>query len=405
MRSAAFVLLAAASVSVTAAPASAATREIALGVESLQFRTGATALNRDDVFGLGDGAGLLRGTVSWRETRGPIKAVLRGLVERSLGFAEDDTELVAREAYLQVAGVAASLRLGKQRVAWGSGFAWNPTIRLEPPKNALNTSLEQEGVWALRGEWTPAANVTATLVGARVETQPGDRAVSESIPARYGAAACLAVLIENVDVALVGSVQEERDGLVGLDLARSVGGRVTAHLEAALYGGSEMPPARTGAFWRVVAGLLYTRGEEAFALEYFHNREGYDDRQRAEWLGALDAAYTASRDVTAPPALRERAFASYVLATNVPDAGLGLSRDYIHASWTRSHVAGEWGLSLRGVASLTDGGVALTPGVSYAPTGRVTMSADGLLPLGPAGSEYRVSPVRGGVITRVKVHF
>ncbi len=30
-------------------------------------------------------------------------------------------------------------------MAWGSGFAWNPTNRLERPKNPLNTSLDQEG--------------------------------------------------------------------------------------------------------------------------------------------------------------------------------------------------------------------------------------------------------------------
>ena len=66
------------------------------------------------------------------------------------------------------------LRVGKQRVAWGSGFAWNPTNRLEPPKNALNTTLEQEGALAARLDWAPAAWASLVLVGATTDATPRD---------------------------------------------------------------------------------------------------------------------------------------------------------------------------------------------------------------------------------------
>ena len=66
------------------------------------------------------------------------------------------------------------MRVGKQRIAWGSGFAWNPTNRLEPPKNALNTTLEQEGALAARLDWAPAAWASVVLVGATTDATPRD---------------------------------------------------------------------------------------------------------------------------------------------------------------------------------------------------------------------------------------
>ena len=375
----------------TAGAAALLLAQVSLGVEHLHFRTAETDLNRDNVLGLSEGANLLRGTASVRESRGAARVVFRGVAERRFGFGEDETELALREAYLQVGGVAGFVRGGRQRVTWGSGFAWNPTNRLEPPKNPLHTGLEQKGVLAVRGDWSPTKVATVTLVAARVETRPGDLPIALTSAKKNGGAARLALLVANTDVAAVVSVREERSPLFGLDVARGLQGGLTAHLEAALYRGSELGPSRDETFVRLAAGALYTRGESALALEYFHNGEGYGDRERAAWLAALKAAPAVSL--------------AYLAAAATPYSGLGLGRDYVHASWTRSVANGRWGLSMRAVASVTDGGVTLTPGVSYAPSGRVTVNADGLLPLGPADSEYRLAPVRGGLVTRVKVSY
>jgi hypothetical protein len=367
--------------------------QVSVGVEHLHFRTAETALNRGNALGLSSGADLLRGTLSFRGSRGPARGVFRGVAERSFGFGDDETDFGVREAYLQIGGVAGFVRAGKQRLTWGSGFAWNPTNRLEPPKNALNTSLEQKGVLAVRGDWSASPKATLTLVAARVETRPGDLPIDLPSATRDGGAARLAVLVANTDVAATVSVREGRTPLFGLDVARVIAGNVTAHVEAAAYRGSELPPVRSETFVRVAAGLLYTRGQSAFSLEYFHNGEGYGDRERTAWRAGLEAA-----PVISP---------AYIAAATVPYAGLGLGRDYLHASWSRSPSTGGegWGFSLRAVTSITDGGLVLTPGVSYAPSGRVSVHADGFVPLGPDDGEYRLAPVRGGVVTRVKVSY
>lgn len=45
-----------------------------------------------------------------------------------------------------------SVRAGKQRLAWGTGYAWNLTNILDQPRNALTDADDPEGVMAFRGD-------------------------------------------------------------------------------------------------------------------------------------------------------------------------------------------------------------------------------------------------------------
>ena len=139
------------------AGASAQARQLELGVESFAYRSATTPLNRDNVLGLDAYPGLSRFAVGWRETHGSFLGLLSRLRRADVGHAGRRDRL-GRPAGLRPVLVGRGrwgLRLGKQRIAWGSGFAWNPTNRLEPPKNARNTTLEQEGALAARLDWAP----------------------------------------------------------------------------------------------------------------------------------------------------------------------------------------------------------------------------------------------------------
>ena len=113
-----------------------------------------------------------------RRLEGDARLLPRGLprVRRAeWGTQGDETDWVVRQGYAQYWwGEKLGVRVGKQRIAWGSGFAWNPTNRLEPPKNALNTTLEQEGALAARVDWVPAPWASVVLVGATTDATPRD---------------------------------------------------------------------------------------------------------------------------------------------------------------------------------------------------------------------------------------
>jgi hypothetical protein len=383
-------------------------RQLELGVESFAYRSAATPLNRDNVLGLDAYPGLGRLAVGGRETHGAFRAVFRGYVETTWGTPGDGTDWVVRQGYVQYWwGEKVGLRLGKQRIAWGSGFAWNPTNRLEPPKNALNTTLEQEGALAARLDWAPAAWASLVLVGATTDATPRDLPiVAGDVERRDSVALRARFLVKDTDVAAVASGGKNQSTLFGLDVGRDLGW-AAVHAEASLYEGAEMRPPRDDAlFFRIVAGVLKTRGENAFALEYFYNGEGYTDAGASRWLGALDRSWVAATNPALPPAVQQQALAAYASGASIPYAGgLGLRRHYLHASWTRGGATSVWTGAARAVVGLDDGAFALTPGFGWAPRGNVTLNLDAILLFGPDESEYRLAPVRGALQTRVKVLF
>jgi hypothetical protein len=390
-----------------AVPAWAGSRELELGVEEYYYRTAETPLNRDNLLGVERGESRLRGTLAWKESVGAARAVLRGFVERSFG-AREATSWTARQAYLQYAwGAGLQLRVGKQRIAWGSGFAWNPTNRLERPKNPANTSLEQEGTLAARMDWIPARWAGVILLAARSQTGLGDLPFVSPAQERESAALRARFLAKDTDLALVFSGGKNQRTLLGFDLGRDLLGRVSAHAEGAFYRGSEIAPPRDGeTFFRLATGLLHTQGTSSLAVEYFFNGEGYDGAHADAYLARVDATSSAAADPRLPPAARAAALRSYAALAAIPfSAGLGLRRHYLQVAWTRSRIGGQWTASLRGVVALSDGGVALTPGVVYEPRGDLMLSLDAIVLLGSARSEYRLTPLSGALQARAKVLF
>jgi hypothetical protein len=391
-----------------AAPCAASTPEVEVGAENFYYRTAQTLLNHGNTLALDPDEDLLRATLHWRQGVGDsVRLVLRGYVQRRLG-ARETTDWKARQAYVQWSGAdRVTVRVGRQRVAWGSGLAWNPTNRVEPPKNPFNATLEQNGATAVRVDLSPASWAGLALVAARTDVGSPDLPIEGRARQRRTGAVRARFLVEDTDLALVYSGGQGQRTLVGLDLGRTFGA-VAAHAEAAVYRGAEMPPARDDEhFWRLVAGVLWTRGEHlTVTAEYFFNGEGYADARRQAWLDGLRRTSALASDPRAPEAVREAAGAEYGALASVPFAGgLGLGRHYLHAGWSSRLGGGRWTASARAVLGLSDGGLALTPGLGWSPRGDLELQLDAVALLGPETSEFRLAPLRTAVQARVRLHF
>lgn len=385
--------------------AAAAGPEAELGLENFLYPTAETVLNRGNALELRDPEDLLRLTGGARQTWGNARFVARGYVEKR---AAGNTRAQVRQAYAQYWwGSVVGVRVGKQRVAWGSGFAWNPTSRVEPPKNPFNTGLEQQGAWAIRTDIVPDSRTGLILVAARSRTEPGDLPFDAARIERRALAMRLRRLVGDTDIALVVSGGRHQRTLFGLDITRGLGGTWAAHAEASVYRGAELAPVRDHeTFFRIATGALKTVGETALSFEYFYNGEGYGQDAFDGYRDGLTRSFAASTNPALPASVREEARIAYLSGAGLPySGGLGLRRHYVQAAWTRNHIAERWSATVRGSLGVDDGGFALTPGVSFAPSGSVTIGVDAIVLLGPEDSEYRLAPVRGALQSRVTWSF
>ena len=389
-------------------PLGASAGDYEVGLENFLYRSKSTLLNRGNVFGLDPTENLLRLTGTGRKTLGSFSIKASAFVERQTGKT-DETKVTIRQAFAEYKTEGGFLlRVGKQKTAWGSGFVWNPTARLEPPKSPANPGTEQPGIDAVRMDVSPTDWASFTVVAGRAQTGltdlPGSLTREED--PRWTGALRARLLASDTDVALTYIAGTGREGLLGLDLGRTWGA-LALHAESALYRGSEIDASRPDAsFVRVSTGVLWSPGNSSISIEYFLNGEGMNRARFNEYTARLDRNLSAANDPRLPEPARRVAFAAWSVDAAIPFASnLGLRRHYASVAFTRRDIATDLNANLRAVSGLSDRGVIVTPGLAYAPTGNVQMSLDIVLLFGPETAEYKLAPIKRAFQARLKYSF
>ncbi len=379
-----------------------------LGVENYLYRSGSSLLNRGNIFGLEPTENLFRLTGVGRKAFGSFAIKASAYVERQTG-RNDATSVTFRQAFAEYKTQSGFLvRVGRQKTAWGSGFVWNPTDRIEPPKSPANPSTERPGIDATRMDISPTDWASLTLVAGRGEVTltdlPGSLA-READPEWTGAVRAR-LLVRNTDIAFTYLAGTKRDGLLGLDLGRTFG-PVALHAESAFYRGSEIDRTRSDdAFVRVSTGALWSPGDSTLLAEYFFNGEGMNDAQFRAYTERLDLNLRVANDPNVPAGVRAAAFAAWNADAAVPfGSNLGLRRHYASIAFTRRERAQDLTANLRTVVGLSDRGLIVTPGLAYAPSRNVQMTLDFVLLFGPENAEYKLAPIKRALQARIKYVF
>lgn len=379
-----------------------------LGVENYLYRSTSTPLNRGNIFGLEPTENLFRLAGVGRKELGSFAVKASAYIERQTG-KNDETRVTFRQAFAEYKTASGFLvRVGRQKTAWGSGFVWNPTDRIEPPKSPANPSNERPGIDAARLDTSPTDWASLTLVAGRAKVTltdlPGSLA-STTDPEWTGAVRAR-LLVRDTDIALTYLAGTKQQGLIGLDLGRTWGA-IALHAESAVYRGSEIDRTRSAdSFLRVSTGALWSPGDSTFTFEYFFNGEGMNDDEFQAYTARLERNLSIANDPGNPPAVRAGAFAAWRLDAAVPFAGnLGLRRHYASIAFTRREIVSDLSLNLRTVVGLSDRGLIVTPGLAYAPSRNVQMSLDLVLLFGPEDAEYKLAPIKRAVQARLKYSF
>jgi hypothetical protein len=155
-----------------------------------------------------------------------------------------------------------SLRAGKQRLAWGTGYAWNPTNILDQPRNAFTDIDDPEGVMAFRGDLRLGPVTTQMVITPNQSWETSGRALR--LKASPG----------GVDLSL-GVVQNgtETASAIG-DFACSLSG-IGLHGEVRYQSNGNNLNSNDDIFDYLV-GIDYNfPGGYNFAVEFYHNDQGH----------------------------------------------------------------------------------------------------------------------------------
>ncbi len=237
-------------------------------------------------------------------------------------------QVVVAEAYVD-APLQDHFRLlvGKKRIVWGAGLAFNPTDIVNPPKDPTDPTFQRAGAWLAQAEWGYEKVAVSVVVAGAVTRQyaglptalifhPAQEAYEVTrgwVPdtrddeAHLAVMARLYLLLADTDVNLIyGYTNLYNDAFrkkskVGFSLSRVLG-NLEVHAEGLLYTGAarleanadcvEAPMAcaaqgvpvvsrpAVDAEWmnaRVIVGGRYQFEDSSFlAAEYYFNGEGHD---------------------------------------------------------------------------------------------------------------------------------
>ncbi len=172
-------------------------------------------------------------------------------------------------AFATVYAGAATITFGRQRIAWGTGFAWNPTDLLNPFNPAAIELDEKTGVDAVY-----AVVPFATLSRAELAFAPGRGDLKSSIAGRVSSH------VGEYDVSLMAG-DFERDRVLGGDFAGYIGGGgLRGEFAYTWQDGGEN-------FLRAVVNADYNFPGDVYAfIEFYYNGQGTTDK--SEYAQRLD---------------------------------------------------------------------------------------------------------------------
>lgn len=330
-----------------------------------------------------------------------------------------------------------NILVGKKRITWGAGFAFNPTDLVNPPKDPTDPNYQRAGNWVARVEFPFERFTLSTLFAPQaLYTQGGLPYAFVEYPgyppaggqdtrdghAHYLLAGRAYALLGNADVNLIYYFSNyyqdafANKSRVGLSFSRYFFTDYEIHLEALLSRGSSRAfPVRACAesvdlcttapmltsktedrtlYPRLLLGTRRQFADQSlFSLEYYFQGDGYSGQEFSDTVKLL-------------------AYAKNAAAAMQPDSNTALPqryafepmrRHYLIASYTKPRIFDDWTAGLVVIAGLGDLSGIFSPSVTWSAREWLTLGAYAYIPIHGFGvgeaqaadrgfSEYALSP-------------
>lgn len=334
--------------------------------------------------------------------------------------------------------------LGRKRIIWGSGFAFNPTDLINPPKDPTDPNFQRAGAWVARVElpfekftisalFTPQVLYQTSGIPFALMKYPDYPLVDGTKPAddsfHYLIAARMYFLLFNSDINLFYFFSNKYNDLLenasrfGASFSRYFFTDYELHIEALFQFGSSRlfadhlcAAATICNFTSAISaskradGQLYPRlvvggrrqfsDESLLSIEYYYQADGYSDQEFQDYLSVAYRAFQLTGSTaaigggggTSNGALPQR----FVFDP--------LRRHYLIVSYNKPRIKEDWTIGATLIASLSDLSGTLSPTVSWSAREWLSLSLYGFIPIRgiPVGqvtvnniafSEYSLLPI------------
>lgn len=349
-----------------------------------------------------------------------------------------------------------NLLVGKKRIIWGPGFAFNPTDLINPPKDPTDPNFQRAGQWTARLElpfekftvsalFAPQVLYQTSGIPYAVMKYPDYPLADGTKPAddsyHYLLAARLYLLLFNTDINFFYFFSNKYNDLFentsrfGASFSRYFFTDYELHVEALFqFGSSRLYPdhgcasggacnlasalsaskLHNGAVYPrvLVGGRTQFKDESTLSIEYYYQADGYSDLEFGDFLKLL---------------VRAQMFGAAPSAGNTPMGGSSgalpqrftfdpLRRHYLIMSYNKPKIRDDWTLGATLIAGLTDLSGTLSPTVSWSAKEWLTLSLYGFVPIRgiPVGqvtvndvsySEYSLLPIDFRVLFEARAYY
>ncbi|PTL82192.1 hypothetical protein [Vitiosangium sp. GDMCC 1.1324] len=314
------------------------------------------------------------------------------------------------------------LLVGKKRVIWGSGMAYNPTDLINPPKDPTDPNFQRAGAYMVRVE-VPLEKYAFTLLAspAVLKQQNGLPQALLAYPRwdrqddqlHYLVAARAYALVADADINLMlfhsnlyGDAFEDKTRL-GFSFSRYFFTDYELHVEGLVGFGSarrypvgecleDRPSAlgcvlRSEAFFstkrldertlrpRVLAGTRYMFGDESMlSVEYLYQSDGLTRGEFQHYVNALSLLRVAQDFGLDPSTVDPRGSVDAGLPQKFSFEPLG--RHYVFVSYQKPKIRDDFTFNVVVMANLQDLSGLITPSLSWAATEWMTLTLSGFVP-------------------------
>ncbi|MGA9520714.1 MAG: hypothetical protein WBV82_04570, partial [Myxococcaceae bacterium] len=358
---------------------------------------------------------------------------------------------------------ALNLTVGRKRVVWGSGMAYNPTDLLNPLKDPTDPALQRAGAWLAQLE-VPLEKMTFSFLAS-----PRITAQASGIPyrflvwpewdrrddqAHYQLAARMYALVADADVNVMlfygNGYRDEFKAKprAGLSFSRYffevhelhveallqtgsprayVNGPCVASREAIIQCGLEKQPftrmdlLESSKFLPrvLVGGRTHFSDESILSIEYLYQADGFTRAQAQDTVNALSQLRSLST------LLGSQGGAAGVPLFGADENGIPqrlrfepMGQHYLFASWQKPNLRDDFTVSAMVLASLQDLSGLAVPSVGWRATEWMTLTASAFVPFpgpsslaavdpdtGEAVSEYSLVPMAWRGMFEIKVFY